>query len=70
MDISVPASPPLSTLEAISTIYGTSLSKQLIALPEHKSEEYQVTFCGFMSSPGWSSKRVMFTLFINSESLK
>ncbi|UZJ53980.1 hypothetical protein CBS101457_003300 [Exobasidium rhododendri] len=66
VDLSVPSSPQTKTIDAIGSIYGSSVAKELQQLSQ---KEYPALGCsvqGWVSGANWSAKRVQFLCFINN----
>ena len=66
VDLSVASSNSTTILDAISAVYGSKVSKELIELKQFTNDAYGTQVRGYISSPNWNARRSMFLLFINN----
>lgn len=70
VDLSTPGSRDSSTIDAISSVYGSSVAKELHQLGKTDYPALSCSVQGWVSGPNWSAKRGQFICFINSESIR
>jgi len=66
VDLSVPSSPQTKSIDAISTIYGSSVAKELKHLAVKEYPHLGCSVQGWVSGANWSAKRSQFLCFINN----